>query len=285
MIWPFSKRKKPPKPEQPLSLVSEPSEREKIRWFFREDELEKSVVFTETVIVETVSPEDTKEPVFRDDFFYLCGRLRDREHPFVPRLLDFGEENGRLYRAWERRPLQNFLCKVASQTLRRESLIQIHLESLDGFLHMRELGLPLTPELLHGLSIDSKGCFPGRVPLTIKSNTSLGDIYNFGFVMNSFCPDKLKAIWKGGAPILQDIAFQFSLGTLLWVAWSDRFPFRYPPGSAVPKGVEPERLPFDFGPALTPVLTRLTEPDSGKRYPTLETAFEALREALEKYCD
>lgn len=283
MIWRLFNRKIGSRPEQPRSLRLDFSESEKMRQFFREDELEKSVAVTEAFIIESVTPERSRDPVFRDDFFYLCRRLREHEHPSIPRLVDFGEENGRLYRAWERRPLEQFLHRIALRLPEERFLVQSLLDLLDGFLHMRELGLPLTPELLHSLSLDSKGCFLGRVPLTLKSGFYQGDFYKFRFSVNSLCPDNLKAFRENSPPVSPDVVFQFSLGTMLWVVWSDRFPYCEPPASASLGPYRPERHPFDFGSALTPVLNRLTELDSGKRFPTLEDALNALRQGLEQY--
>ena len=283
MIWPFQKKKTSLRETQafpPLSGLSS-LDRQVVRVFFtKEDLLDNNVIFTEATIIETVSPEDSADPVFRDDFFYMCGKLQESPHPSMLKLLDFGSENGRLYRAWERRPLQLLSLEAATRGLGDEALIRSISEMFDGFLHLRDLGLSLSPALIHYLSIDTKGCFLVRLPFTFKSEFPITEHRHYQFQAFAHCPDDILATYRNGPLVSADIVFQFQLGILLWAAFSHQMPFRYPPGYILSRGLDFERQPFDFGPTLTPVLLRLTEPDSRKRYPTLEAAFEALRPGL-----
>lgn len=264
---------------------SEPSvvEVKNRRCFFTKSDLEDNVLFTESTIIETLPPGDSADPVFRDDFFYLCGKLQESRHTSLLKLLDFGEENGRLYRAWEKRPLCHLSYTAATRGPANEALMRSLVKLLDGFLHMRSLGLSLSPDLIHYLSIDSEGCFLARFPLTFKSGFPNVENRYYEFITFAHCPDEFKAYSRGGPPARGDVSLQIQLGTLLWVALSHQMPFLTAPCYAFSRGLELKRRPFDFGPTLTPVLTRLTEPDSRKRFPTLEAAFEALRPGLERY--
>lgn len=253
------------------------------RCFFTKNDLEENVLFTESTIIEALPLEGSADPVFRDDFFYMCGRLQESPHPSLLKLLDFGEENGRLYRAWEKRLLCHLSYTSAIRGPANEALMRSLVELLDGFLHMRSLGLLLLPDLIHCLSIDSKGCFLARFPLTLKSDFPNAEYRHYEFIVFAQCPDEYRAYSRGEPPVRGDVSFQFQLGTLLWVALSHQVPFLTTPYHALAKGLDLKRQSFDFGPTLTPVLLKLTEPDSHKRFPTLEAAIEALRPGLERY--
>lgn len=282
MSWPFQKKKTLPEP--PTSPSSMPSvvETRKRRCFFTKNDLEENVLFTEVTIIETVPPDAPADPVFRDDFFYLCGRLQESPHPSLLKLLDFGEEKGRLYRAWEKRPLCHLSYTAATQGPADQAVVRSIMELLDGFLHMRFLGLSLSPALIHYLSIDSQGCFLARFPLTLKLDFPNAEYRHYEFITFAQCPDECKTFSWGGPPVRDDVAFQFQLGTLLWMTLSHQMPFLTAPHYALARGLDLKRYPFDFGPTLTPVLTKLTEPDPRKRFPTLEAAIEALRPEPER---
>lgn len=253
----------------------------RLGFFFSKKDLEESVIITDSAIIEMVSPSDSCNPVFRDDFLYLCERLRAFTHPSLPVLIDSGEAQGRLYRVWQGRPLRP-LTQVMTRRPGNKVVLHALLHWLDGISAMRVLGLPLAPDLIRFLSLDSEGIFLARLPFTLKSRFPSRENYHALFDVFSTCPDELAARSNKGLALAPHTVFQFQLGTLIWAAWSGQLPFREPPALVSQRGGQFERQLFDFGPLLTPVLLRMTKPESRKRFPTLTAALQALKPAFEQ---
>lgn len=285
-LWPSKKKRKLPSrapssgSELPDAIVL--YEHKEALSFFTAADLKENVVFTERTIVEFASLESSQDPVFRDGFLYLCRTLSERPHPVTMKLLDYGEENGRLYRAWERRGLSLLsrytCCGNPGEQARN------FLNLLDGFLYLRDIGFSLHGPHIITLSVDGRGCFLGRVPWALHLDPPGPEEVHPLVVVSAWCPDAIKSLRKGEkCGVDSAISFQFQLGTFLWMLLSHQPPFTQAPGFFIASGKAFERRAFDFGPILTPVLIKLTEPDSLDRYLTLDEAIAALKPALRTY--
>ena len=76
-------------------------------------------------------------------------------------------------------------------------------------------------------------------------------------------------------------AFQFQLGSLIWRLLAGAWPYDKEPLLSI-RETAPNRVPYDFGEELTPVLERMTSLEPADRYDDLRSALEALSLALPK---
>ena len=269
-LWPFRQKhlELPTKTESPP--VREDLDHYSVRYLVGRDERQAVYEWTDKLIFEFVPREDTADPVFRDDFFYLAAKLQAIEHPGLIKLKEFGEEQGRLYRVWERRRFWPLVCAKTSCVTEETKRLQVLLGAL------RTLSAQISPSLLtvpvRYMSSDAQGHFLARPPQTLKKWRTFHD-----------CEDRnLAATFSFHGHTGQSeptaLSHQFALGTLVWSRLSAWYPYdQYPsaPGA--------ERRHKDFGPDLTPVLYKLTELDMNQRYPTLDQAFKDLEKALALY--
>lgn len=125
--------------------------------------------FSADKIIEFASEDSSADPVFRDDFLYLASRLREIDHPSILKLLDFGQEETRLYRVWEARHFSSgfgLYRKDRGET----SKIMTQLASLfEGVLTLKTMGLPVEWLSVVSFSLDQRGYFVARFPSTMKA--------------------------------------------------------------------------------------------------------------------
>ena len=76
-------------------------------------------------------------------------------------------------------------------------------------------------------------------------------------------------------------AFQFQLGSLIWRLLAGTWPYDKEPLLSI-RETAPNRVPYDFGEELTPVLERMTSLELADRYDDLRSALEALSLVLPK---
>lgn len=244
-------------------------------------ELQHSFSFTETLIIESVTAKLSSDPVFKDEYLYLSHRLKANPHPAVLKLIDYGSENGKLYRAWERRNFRSIFNDNPHSTPNdpKAKVLQI----LDGFKHLLALDLPVWDlRLPQFVSADKDGFFVARLPLTLKAVLNQPTESFFTpprqmilldlFMEPEFFDTELKSESAGA---------QFQMGSFCWVILSrGALPYSTHPGYARRFEVPVERVDHDFPQPLNDVLYRLTELDPQKRYPSFEEGLAELEWAL-----
>jgi hypothetical protein len=286
-IWPFSRKHKKSDYELQVEQGNKEAD-ERRRWAFLDQKevryllgrRERRAVYewTEKLIFEFVPLDYSAHPGFRDDFFHLSHKLQAIDHPGLIKLVDFGEKNGRLYRAWERRtfyPVAFRHDRTASQEA--EAFLPL-LQTLEL------LGKEIAPNLarfpLNSFSTDAHGHFLARPPQTLKKWRTFFDAAdrecNSPLVFHQHAEENPEQD--------PDLSYQFALGTLIWLKISKAFPYSKPPMARF-NGLKVERQNQDFGPNLGPVLYRLTNLDMKARYPTLQEALAAIQTALKAYSE
>ncbi len=108
------------------------------------------------------------DPVFRDDFLYLAAKLREVDHPSVLKLLDFGQEETRLYRVWEARPFSSGFGMYRPDRADTSKTMKQLASLFDGLLTLKAIGFPVEWLSVVSFSLDQQGYFVARFPATMK---------------------------------------------------------------------------------------------------------------------
>lgn len=285
-IWPFNREQKKLENEGAERRLKEADDQR--RWSFLDQKemrfllgcRERRAVYewTDKLIFEFVPLNYSADPGFRDDFLFLSNKLQEIDHPGFIKLMDFGERNGRLYRAWERRFFYPVVFYPGRTALQEAEAFFPLLQALEL------LGQQVDPSLarfpLNLFSTESRGHFIARPPQTLKKWRTFFDDRDQDFssviLFHQYAEEDPEQT--------PDLSYQFAMANLIWLQLAKAFPYTRPAIARFHNHTV-ERLDQDFGPNLGPVLYRLTDLDPEARYSTLQEAFSITREALQAYCE
>lgn len=243
------------------------------RYLVSDKELQECFYFADEAVLEFAPRELSQDKAFQDQFGYLAELLKDLEHPGVLRLLYWGMDNGRLYRAWEKRNLDGAICylnrKPEYRRVRQERLVSL----LDALETIWAKGLDLK-SFVRRVGYDYGGLFVARLPLTMEYEIpSLGDRLMAQCEFFSTLPVDY--------PRMVDLCFLMELGCFCSLWLCGRYPVDRPATLSLPPHSMPYRkLVLDLEPELLAVIHRLMEIDPEKAYPSRKSGLQELKKAL-----
>ena len=224
----------------------------------------RSFYFTQTQIVEFASETDSKAPEFRDHFKFLAHNLREGKPPGVLRLLDVGEDEGRLFRIWERREFSSACVKSLGDSQKtRESLLTL----VDGLIYLSGL-FPVQVLHVPTFSLDNEGFFVARLPFTTtipKESVFPGDLLRREITFLD-----LNAAMPYDEPSRADIFLSY-LGNFVCHQLTGQWLYQKAPMTKMGTGVMPERSSLDLDPKLLAVLYGMAPESVAEKSSVIQT--------------
>lgn len=218
------------------------------------------------VLIEFASMKNSTDPEFRREFFSLAEKLKRVEHPAILKLYSFGEDDGRLYRAWANRRLFYAGAFPAENSAeRRRELAQ----AVEGFQILHEIGVTLQNHSPRFLSYD-RGVFIARYPFVPCGDAG----------QSNYLPRFMYYTTPANPELLADRCFLIQLGVFLSASLTGTIPFIEPPLYSISKGQPVIRREIPLESPLKEVLDRLTQLEPDTNYPKLATGLKAAKKAL-----
>lgn len=272
-LWPFHRKSKVPETDPVVEEITLSENALWLTWAPAQrvvlsiEELKKNFHITDEHIVEFAPKELSKDPQFQDEFNHLSHQLQSLQSGPILKLMDFGFENGRLFRMWENRRIHAASFEPRYSAAERSRRL---LDVVEGFQLLRSIGLSVEHYRTDSISSDHQGFFIARFPFRVRDRPPGSGILT----------ELLTHVACKPQGFTQLNHFLLELGTFISVLLFKTFPYQDYPHKYLQVNQFPRRVELNVESPLVDVVHRLTDLDPNKGYGSLDEALQALKEAL-----